>query len=229
MISIDTIYQRVLAILNKENRGYMTPQEFNLLANQAQLDIFEQYFYDLSQFNRAGEINNEYANIIKNIKEKIDIFRVSDYSLTYSINFDLPSDLYRLSTVTYNEFTEIEATQKNELIYIINSPLTKPTTSFPIFLRSGNTIKVYPTSIVSNVSCSYIKKPKSINWTYIEVNGTPLYNSTATDHQNCELHDSEEVNLVNKILTYAGIAIKSPDVYQAAEAKENKKITQEKS
>ena len=39
MISVDTVYQRVLAILNKENRGYMTPQEFNLMANQAQIEI----------------------------------------------------------------------------------------------------------------------------------------------------------------------------------------------
>ena len=43
-VSIDTVYQRVLAALNKEQRGYITPQEFNLFANQAQLDIFEQYF-----------------------------------------------------------------------------------------------------------------------------------------------------------------------------------------
>jgi len=41
MISIDTVYQRVLAIINKENRGYLTPQDFNLFANQAQLEIFE--------------------------------------------------------------------------------------------------------------------------------------------------------------------------------------------
>ena len=47
-ISIDTVYQRVLALANKEQRGYITPQEFNLHANQAQLDIFEQYFYDLA-------------------------------------------------------------------------------------------------------------------------------------------------------------------------------------
>ena len=58
MVSVDKVYQRVLAILNKENRGYMTPQEYNLLANQAQLEIFEQYFYDLNQYNRRGEINN---------------------------------------------------------------------------------------------------------------------------------------------------------------------------
>lgn len=52
-VSVDTVYQRVLAILNKEQRGYVTPQEFNLFANQAQLDIFEQYFYDINQFGRC--------------------------------------------------------------------------------------------------------------------------------------------------------------------------------
>ena len=45
MVYIDTVYQRVLAIANKEQRGYITPLEFNLLANQAQMDIFEQYFF----------------------------------------------------------------------------------------------------------------------------------------------------------------------------------------
>ncbi len=35
MISVDTIYQRVLAMANKKQRGYITPQELNLIANQA--------------------------------------------------------------------------------------------------------------------------------------------------------------------------------------------------
>ena len=152
MISVDTVYQRVLAILNKENRGYMTPQEFNLLANQAQLEIFEQYFYDLSQFNRLGEINNEYANIVKNIKEKINLFNVDDASIPYSNDsFNLPSDLYRLGTVMYQDTTEVELVQKNELIYILNSPLTSPTTQYPIYTRVGNNIKVYPSYLISNI------------------------------------------------------------------------------
>ena len=45
-VSVDTVYQRVLALANKEQRGYITPQEFNIFANQAQFEIFEQYFYD---------------------------------------------------------------------------------------------------------------------------------------------------------------------------------------
>ena len=54
-ISVDTIYQRVLALANKEQRGYITPQEFNLLANQAQMQIFESYFYSKNQRDRTEE------------------------------------------------------------------------------------------------------------------------------------------------------------------------------
>ena len=52
MINVDRVYQRVLTLANKEQRGYITPQEFNLFANQAQMDIFEQYFYDLNSINK---------------------------------------------------------------------------------------------------------------------------------------------------------------------------------
>ena len=51
-VSVDTVYQRVLALANKEQRGYITPQEFNLLANQAQMSIFESYFYSKNLRNR---------------------------------------------------------------------------------------------------------------------------------------------------------------------------------
>ena len=51
-ISVDTVYQRVLAIANKEQRGYITPQEYNLLANQAQMQIFESYFFTKNQRER---------------------------------------------------------------------------------------------------------------------------------------------------------------------------------
>jgi hypothetical protein len=55
MVNIDTVYQRVLAFANKEQRGYITPQEFNLFANQAQMEIFEQYFYMDFELHPAEE------------------------------------------------------------------------------------------------------------------------------------------------------------------------------
>jgi len=227
MISVDTVYQRVQAILNKENRGYMTPQEFNLLANQAQLEVFEQYFYDLSQFNRAGEITNEYANIISNIKEKISIFQKTT-SLTYSNSlFSLPSDLYRLGTVYYNGTTEVEGINQNEYLNINSSPLTKPSTTVPVYIRTGDAITIYPSTITSNVNCSYVKTPAIADWTYVTIDNVAKYDSSTVT--NFELHGADETTIVYKILSFAGLVIKQPEISTVADNKDTIKKQQEKS
>ena len=74
-VSIDKVYQTVLALANKEQRGYITPQEFNLFADHAQMEIFEQYFYDLEQFSRTPGTQLIYADKIKNLREKTDLFQ----------------------------------------------------------------------------------------------------------------------------------------------------------
>ena len=50
MVNIDTVYQTVLALANKEQRGYITPQEFNLFADKAQNEIFNNYFHKIKIF-----------------------------------------------------------------------------------------------------------------------------------------------------------------------------------
>ena len=54
-INVNTVYTTVLSILNKEQRGYITPDEFNKLATQVQLEIFENYFEDYNQLLRIPQ------------------------------------------------------------------------------------------------------------------------------------------------------------------------------
>ena len=49
-ISVDKVYKTVLSILNKESRGFLTPDEFERIGSQVQLDILDQNFYD---YNKA--------------------------------------------------------------------------------------------------------------------------------------------------------------------------------
>ena len=74
-INVNSVYRVVLSILNKEQRGYLTPDQFNRLGKQAQLDLFEKSFYDynrqLTKRNIQG-VNSEYGDIADNIEEKID-------------------------------------------------------------------------------------------------------------------------------------------------------------
>lgn len=226
-VNVNTVYQRVLAITNKEQRGYITPQEFNTFANQAQLDIFEQYFYDLNQFGRVPGNQTEYADMVEILEEKISIFEKT--GVTVSGGTTLPADLYRLGSILNNcpSCREIEPITQKEWLYIRRSPLAKPTNEFPVYIRDNAGIKVYGTDntqITSGIFVNYIKVPTAVSWAANSTTG--LYNST--DSVNFEVHESEETELVIKILALAGMALKDNSVYAMASGEDTKNTTQEK-
>jgi len=232
MVNVDTVYQRVLALANKEQRGYITPQEFNLFANQAQMDIFEQYFYDLNQFKRIPGNDSIYADMTDILEEKIAIFHDSIEVTRESYGFDLPSNYYRLmqARATHDEQThvEVEKMTHRELLVAQNSPLTKATLERPAYYLKGSRLIVSPNE-VTTLHINYIKAPKKVNWTYVVVGEKALVNnSLSAGYRDFELHPSEETKLVIKILGLAGITLKDPALYQIAGAEDNKNIQQEK-
>jgi len=90
-INVDAVYKTVLLILNKEQRGYITPDEFNKTATQVQLDIFEQYFDDLNQQLRVPQADFDYSNRQVNLDDKISPFKcLGDCYLGTSQTFETP-------------------------------------------------------------------------------------------------------------------------------------------
>jgi hypothetical protein len=230
-VNVDTVYQTVLSTLNKEQRGYVTPQEFNLFAEQAQLDIFEQYFYDINQFGRLHGNSTEYSDMLNILEEKISIFE----GVPVTVNMantgigTLPTN-YRLGNVihTSNGVSRIvEKLNKKSIQMLEMSPLTTPNLIRPAYTRtSETTIQLYPASIITGITCDVISKPTAPNWGYVMVFGEALYNSTTSI--NFQLHQSEEVALVEKILEFAGLSTKEVQTYQIANQEEMQTIQQEK-
>tara|TARA_R110002020_G_scaffold120850_1_gene275169 strand:+ start:74 stop:778 length:705 start_codon:yes stop_codon:yes gene_type:complete len=233
MVSIDTVYQRVLVLANKEQRGYITPQEFNLFANQAQMDIFEQYFYDTNQFSRVPGNDTSNSDPIEILNDKIDIFKKSyatpNNALAYS--YSIPSDYYRVDHVQLMNHPdgarrEIERISHRENMLKSTSPLLKATNERPSYYIKGDVIHIQTGSIIPRMNLIYIKEPEKAEWSGYSVSGSELYDSTNT--VDFELHTSEETKLVIKILQLAGIAMKDPNLYQVGGAEDNKNIQQEK-
>ena len=247
MISVDTIYQRVLATANKEQRGYITPQEFNLFANQAQMDIFDQYFYDVDKFSRVHGNETETGDMLDLLNEKIDIFEVKNVGVMGGINLPSPPafpEIYILGNIMFGTAAanrvEVERVSEKELMIAMQSPLVQPRNERPMYVRqgivgTGNQIIVWghntgtgvPTQITANITCNYIRRPVNGNWNFVVVNGYAQYNAASST--NFELHPSEENNLVHKILELAGIVMKDANLYQIASQEEIKDIQQEKS
>tara|TARA_R110002020_G_scaffold115511_6_gene265537 strand:- start:9837 stop:11054 length:1218 start_codon:yes stop_codon:yes gene_type:complete len=390
-INVNTVYTTVLSILNKEQRGYITPDEFNKLAAQVQLEIFENYFEDYNQLLRIPQTNTEYVDRQTNINSAIAIFKtfakptsvpigaVLDLSITVpgtgyadannvgttlagsnndltlniqtvtpgftistpgtnytngiglatvtgttgnndltvninsvsstgeitgltinqpgtgytggnevltitqagssgtgaitltsasigaiasasvnalgsgysvndvvninggganatatinSINTDLyflpPSNTHRIGTVIYKN-KEIQRVDRNELLYLNLSPITKPSETFPVYLyeqatqgtSGSNTgqqhVLVYPKSIttVSDIDISYIRKPNNPIWGFtVGTLGQYIYNSSTSTQ--FELSNVEQTEVIVRILAYAGVVIRDPQIVQVA-------------
>ena len=230
MINVDRIYQRVLTLANKEQRGYITPQEFNIFANQAQMDIFEQYFYDLNQFRRMPGNDTMHADMVDILEEKISFFEVTvNLTLTGNVgNLNTLDRFYRLSNVRRRNLI-LESVNRKDYRMFPNSPLAAPTATRPIYMVDtvDNTIQVAGRNFGS-LDIDYIQSPRPVNWTYVVVGEKALYNATANDAQDFDLHPSEETELVLKILTLAGVTLKDPNLYQVAAGEDTKNIQQEK-
>jgi len=141
------------------------------------------------------------------------------------------------SILSTKGITEIERVSQNKIFYLNSSPLTTPGLSFPAYVlggannvNTGNTITVYPESIVTagTVVSQYIRYPKDPNWTYATLAaGEPLFDESAPDYQDFELPLSDQVNLINKILQYAGMSIREISLTQFGQAQEQMDDTQQ--
>jgi len=217
---IDLIFQVVKTIANKELRGNITPAEFNFLAAQAQNKIFREYFIEIQ--GQQYKENRGYggiglANMTIKTREKVDIFSKSS-ALTYSTDrFVLPSDLYHIKQrgILYNSTVVDEGQQSRSAFK--NSSKTASSTTFPQYHREGNNIIITPNTIVDNVTCKYIRQPLAPKWTYNIVLGSELFDNTANDFQDFELHPSEIDNLAIEILSLVGINIRDLQVINYAE------------
>ena len=222
---IDDVRTTVLAVLNKNNYGYLSPMDFNLYAKQAQLEIFENLFYQYNnQINseNARRSGTDYADISKGILEDIDLFSKSS---TISGNYGtlvLPSDYYFINRITIsinNVDVEVERVSQGKITALKTSPLTAPSDEFPVYTQEGDLIVVTPDS--GQATARYIRYPSTPKWTYTAVgNNVPIFNPSAGDYEDFELPLSYQNELVNKILKYAGVEIRETMVVDFANKQE---------
>jgi len=123
-----------------------------------------------------------------------------------------PSKIKEVEKVTHQKITMLE-----------NSLLTKPTLTYPSYTQNAASAKIYPITIYNQgqIISQYIRYPFAPNWTYLETSGQdPIFNPSDPLYQNFELPQSDEPNLVAKILQYAGVEIREGDVVTFAQSEE---------
>ena len=159
---INSVRNTVLAIANKNNYGYISPQDFNLYCLQAQMDLFEDYFYQYNNWiNRenARTSGTGYADIIKNLEEVIDTFSATAYLAQPVANvnnqYNLPADYYLINKIFYYPTLKVSGTTTGVNGYELidaNQTFTTSVAVGDVITNTTDNTSAYITAITNNTT-----------------------------------------------------------------------------
>ena len=133
-INVNTVYQTVLLILNKEQRGYMTPLEFNKIGTQVQEEIFTTYFESLNQQLRVPQTNTDYADRVVGLDEKMSIFKEFETAVPVFVNG------LATSVFTLPGFGDAGNTNYTQAITSATQTFTVPNPAVLTYTLTGNAL-----------------------------------------------------------------------------------------
>lgn len=221
---IDLVYNTVLAIANKEQRGGISPEKFNYLAGLAVMDIYTSY--DIAMYlNKAnrGRTSKGLNDKEKMERERYEYFLKPDVVNQSSGVYSLPSDCNFLDLVLVGSNEVEEVTSPRQFNLLQKSEDFKATDTYPVYLKTTSSIQVTPSTITGSLNLYYVRQPLMPKWTYAIVSNAPLFNPNAGDFSDIDLHQSEQSNIIINILSQIGINLKENELVQYAELIKDKK------
>ena len=155
---INSVRNTVLSVLNKNNYGYISPSDFNLYAQNAQMEIYEEYF---SSYNAVINLENartagvNYADMEQPIAETLESFLRKDYLSKVSANrFSVPTP----TTTGYYSYMILDVECKPISLKtgtntaVVSGQLVDSTASFTTNdLSAGDVVTNLTTNLVSTV------------------------------------------------------------------------------
>lgn len=224
------MYQICQYAINKAQNGYLTPSQFNLLANQAQtsymdylLGEFQQYQYGRPQARVNYSQNSDTRQ------------RVAPFILTATLNPDTnglvtyPSDYIQTDSIRTSTNNRVRFVQQDSLYSYLSSEID-PISTNPIYLISDSGYKFYPNTTdngvsIANLKLTYIKNPPTIVWAYtLDVNGRPVFAPTQTGVGVTPTtgtveplwYDIDKLEIVARILKLVGVSLQDGQIQQYA-------------
>lgn len=215
---IDHVRRTVLSVLNKENRGILTVDQFNAYAKHAQQLLFDQQFAEytrLSVLKNANRLSRDHGDRLSMLRSNIDKFIKISTVTQVNGYYMKPTDLYSPISLVYDSKI-LEYVPKYKETYLESSNISGPSTLYPGYCDENNYWYIKPNTLTGAITVNYIRNVVAPKWTYTVVGEDPLYNPSASDHQDFELELESETNLVIEILKLSGVTIREPEVAQAA-------------
>lgn len=236
-MTIQDIHNVILFYLNKEQNGYISHEEIDLVLDRAQMALFDDYYNNPRGYKPTKQVPMVGYGESQRLNDALSPFKAS-YAFTNSDSaggvIALPSNymyLISLQTTRYsnvlsrNVIKAVTVLNEEELIYRLESQVVPVTLDGPIcIMNSSNQIQLFPDEAQAG-KVYYFRRPAVPKFGYTQSGRVITYNPTqysvsaTTGSQQLEWRESDLNNILTKALSYYSINLNSPDVTQFAQLK----------
>lgn len=211
-MDINEIYSIIQFIANKNQSGYITPDEFNNAFNLAQ----KQYFHQLIEDIQGWDANRKRIRLLMGNAQQA-IQKVSPFIVALAPvvpangQYTKPADLINLLAIRNSDNTKRAWRVEHDRVFSHISSVIDPPSESPIFTEYDTYYQFYPTTI-GTVNVEYLKLPPDAEWGYTLVSGRPTYN-VGTSVQPLWA-ETELTDIIIRVLLMFGVSIQATQLVQ---------------
>jgi len=221
-MTIDEVYKFINFIVKKSNAGgYVTPSEFNLLINRAQIQYFNKLYGNQNDYRYDRPVPKISYAVTEKISNSLSPFLSDKTTVTIDVNGQCttPTDMIQMVAVTKEvsgKEYEITRVEQDRVANNLSSYYDAPDTEFPIYAQLRTKLQFYPKTLAS-ASVIYLKKPTNMAWAFTTVSGRYVYDPLLSVQPLWSDVDMNEVMYI--ALSYIGVNLKDQEVSQFANIK----------
>jgi hypothetical protein len=227
-MNINEAYRFVQFISNKNQRGNIKPDDFNLAAQRAQMDLFMQRYGNPTQYQYGSPKARVQWQDSRKVTDDLKEFLVEKQFILNEGKVSYPSDYSHLSSARGSfiengencgdspiiDATNVDLVNDNELAYRLSSFIDSPSHRYPVLAFYDKYMQVYPKDM-QTITLTYLRRPQSPLWAYTITNNNPVYNPTLSI--NFEMPEDTHNEICYRILSYLGINLRDGELSQYAE------------
>jgi len=222
-MNVNDMYQICQFAINKAQNGYLTPSEFNLTINQAQVSYQDYLLGEFQQYQPGrpqARINySQNENIRQRLTPLLATAALAVNAGTGAVVY--PGDYVQADSLLTSTLQRVRYTQQDSLYSYYNSTID-PVATNPIYMITSTGFQFYPITI-GTVTLNYIKEAPSIVWGYTLVSGRPVYNPSAynpgppaSGSQQPVWADVDLLEIIARALKLVGVSLQIGQVEQYA-------------
>lgn len=219
-MTIDDVYSLIKYIINKQQIGYLNPDEFNLIINQAQTSFLDYLLGEFQQYQPGKSEPRIGFGQNQTVRQ-----RLTPFIYGYILNVDgngfspYPDDFQQIDAMwSMYGFDRIKYVQQDSLYSTYNSVID-PIGTNNIYLVESSGFQFYPTTI-GQARLSYVRKPAQARWAYTnDIYSRPVYDPSQSI--NLEWYDVDILEIIARALRMVGVNLQAVQVSQYAEEVKN--------